>query len=106
MIRRPPRSTLFPYTTLFRSFAHSAELLASARDSQTQPLALGREAWQRHRLRLKLRGRGRSEQRGVVVVLPGHVIAGEQKLLVAEVDPEPVECWARRFELERLKQHV
>src|SRR5260370_22971766 len=38
MIRRPPRSTLFPYTTLFRSpdlagpstdlFAHSQELLA------------------------------------------------------------------------------
>src|SRR5258708_31645895 len=27
MIRRPPRSTLFPYTTLFRSFA---ELVASA----------------------------------------------------------------------------
>src|SRR5260370_32265859 len=24
MIRRPPRSTLFPYTTLFRSFAHMA----------------------------------------------------------------------------------
>src|SRR3712207_7196822 len=22
MIRRPPRSTLFPYTTLFRSFGH------------------------------------------------------------------------------------
>ena len=22
MIRRPPRSTLFPYTTLFRSFTH------------------------------------------------------------------------------------
>src|SRR5258705_10215103 len=28
MIRRPPRSTLFPYTTLFRSFPHRpAELL-------------------------------------------------------------------------------
>src|SRR2546429_9911317 len=26
MIRRPPRSTLFPYTTLFRSFARSAAL--------------------------------------------------------------------------------
>src|SRR5687767_15744978 len=25
MIRRPPRSTLFPYTTLFRSAARSAE---------------------------------------------------------------------------------
>src|SRR4051794_41757210 len=27
MIRRPPRSTLFPYTTLFRSHAHGAEEL-------------------------------------------------------------------------------
>src|SRR2546430_6707615 len=25
MIRRPPRSTLFPYTTLFRSFANESE---------------------------------------------------------------------------------
>src|SRR5260370_23884408 len=25
MIRRPPRSTLFPYTTLFRSVLHAAE---------------------------------------------------------------------------------
>src|SRR2546429_2697854 len=24
MIRRPPRSTLFPYTTLFRSYSHAA----------------------------------------------------------------------------------
>src|SRR3712207_7423657 len=27
MIRRPPRSTLFPYTTLFRSAYHSPQLL-------------------------------------------------------------------------------
>src|SRR3712207_7028950 len=27
MIRRPPRSTLFPYTTLFRSYPTQAELL-------------------------------------------------------------------------------
>src|SRR5438445_10229457 len=26
MIRRPPRSTLFPYTTLFRSFQFSVEI--------------------------------------------------------------------------------
>src|SRR3989449_7754290 len=36
MIRRPPRSTLFPYTTLFRSRArepaHRAELLVALRD--------------------------------------------------------------------------
>src|SRR2546430_3749674 len=32
MIRRPPRSTLFPYTTLFRSrlWAHTAAVLAAA----------------------------------------------------------------------------
>src|SRR2546422_2859292 len=28
MIRRPPRSTLFPYTTLFRSFEDLQDLLA------------------------------------------------------------------------------
>src|SRR3712207_8314328 len=30
MIRRPPRSTLFPYTTLFRSECGSAAAMASA----------------------------------------------------------------------------
>src|SRR2546427_3190442 len=30
MIRRPPRSTLFPYTTLFRSLAQHADFLSHA----------------------------------------------------------------------------
>src|SRR2546422_1761297 len=30
MIRRPPRSTLFPYTTLFRSRADAEEVVADA----------------------------------------------------------------------------
>src|SRR2546422_4206699 len=36
MIRRPPRSTLFPYTTLFRSLP-----LVIAGDSSFQPLSRG-----------------------------------------------------------------
>src|SRR2546427_11586356 len=32
MIRRPPRSTLFPYTTLFRSHVLAEEAAVSARD--------------------------------------------------------------------------
>src|SRR5256885_8798477 len=32
MIRRPPRSTLFPYTTLFRSARAGAHQLAAGRD--------------------------------------------------------------------------
>src|SRR2546426_1641113 len=39
MIRRPPRSTLFPYTTLFRS--HCRERIAAfARAGLTQPVIL------------------------------------------------------------------
>src|SRR5436189_3077629 len=30
MLRRPPRSTLFPYTTLFRSRAHALEAVRGA----------------------------------------------------------------------------
>src|SRR2546430_11420010 len=34
MIRRPPRSTLFPYTTLFRSFLHHGAKFQFAENSQ------------------------------------------------------------------------
>src|SRR5256885_7852976 len=36
MIRRPPRSTLFPYTTLFRSDQARAETLLKLRDAPAQ----------------------------------------------------------------------
>src|SRR2546422_8184711 len=43
MIRRPPRSTLFPYTTLFRSVhphqqPHESGLARAARADEAQPL--------------------------------------------------------------------
>src|SRR5437762_11293472 len=37
MIRRPPRSTLFPYTTLFRSFDPSASSVRNARSMRPCP---------------------------------------------------------------------
>src|SRR2546430_8802645 len=44
MIRRPPRSTLFPYTTLFRSQNHSRSGMCSSRHSSnlhhTVPVAV------------------------------------------------------------------
>src|SRR2546427_9582299 len=47
MIRRPPRSTLFPYTTLFRSGLRqpSADALAaiSLSDDDVRPVGVGRE---------------------------------------------------------------
>src|SRR5690242_20813935 len=40
MIRRPPRSTLFPYTTLFRSFVHRHDVDVPADELARQPHVL------------------------------------------------------------------
>src|SRR5260370_26983361 len=52
MIRRPPRSTLFPYTTLFRSRGHRSRVGGRSR---------GRQRARRHR-RGHGHRRGRSEE--------------------------------------------
>src|SRR3989449_6942964 len=39
MIRRPPRSTLFPYTTLFRSIAATTQMVAALVRPTTAPRA-------------------------------------------------------------------
>src|SRR2546427_7452672 len=58
MIRRPPRSTLFPYTTLFRSFeSHFADLLARGGFD----LVTGNPPWVRGE-RLPAQVRERSEE--------------------------------------------
>src|SRR5256885_12946986 len=54
MIRRPPRSTLFPYTTLFRSvspFARAAAPSAPASSSTSSP----REQPMLQKIRIKLK---------------------------------------------------
>src|SRR5258708_21923455 len=58
MIRRPPRSTLFPYTTLFRSVAHLvvAEEAGHARRGPSG------------------RGRGRSEEHTSELQSPDHLV--------------------------------
>src|SRR2546422_1722325 len=37
MIRRPPRSTLFPYTTLFRSFDYGGRSVVVSGDTRPSP---------------------------------------------------------------------
>src|SRR2546430_12632152 len=44
MIRRPPRSTLFPYTTLFRSRVHQCDESAQSRVAQERVSTDAREA--------------------------------------------------------------
>src|SRR5688572_31035475 len=37
MLRRPPRSTLFPYTTLFRSYPHAKKSTRSTHSTRGSP---------------------------------------------------------------------
>src|SRR3712207_7017992 len=41
MIRRPPRSTLFPYTTLFRSFVREHVAMVAARHGGSGDVVVG-----------------------------------------------------------------
>src|SRR2546427_6136958 len=64
MIRRPPRSTLFPYTTLFRSDDGVQVALARLELVEVvhQPVAHGDQAQQLARLEQVVLARGRSEE--------------------------------------------
>src|SRR3989442_788665 len=97
MIRRPPRSTLFPYTTLFRSRgarprAAGARARAAARGGprrargpSSQP-ALGRPATARgHRARARQRSRGHPG--GRAHRQPGHAHQRGDPRAAAEAEP-------------------
>src|SRR3712207_8705192 len=66
MIRRPPRSTLFPYTTLFRSRVQHPGELAGPAERLALPADHGARARQALPVLQHLRGRGRraAERRG------------------------------------------
>src|SRR2546429_3846320 len=59
MIRRPPRSTLFPYTTLFRSIAvrlsRYREIIIPGCQDDTKPIGRLRFCERRHRNFLRFR---------------------------------------------------
>src|SRR5256885_13167624 len=65
MIRRPPRSTLFPYTTLFRSVITSADKAWVVHLACTKPKELGyaSELWTRSALAAHVRKQDRKSTR-------------------------------------------
>src|SRR5256885_12549211 len=56
MIRRPPRSTLFPYTTLFRSQHPSTASSTASPQKVLDPDHPFHAGWESHRGRVRLRG--------------------------------------------------
>src|SRR5690348_18224943 len=88
MLRRPPRSTLFPYTTLFRSRAHEepaevvghlSHVLASAKQAQPLLSAFGQDFLDRVPKELLLAGefvhdQQRSEEHTSELQSPVHLV--------------------------------
>src|SRR3712207_7769623 len=69
MIRRPPRSTLFPYTTLFRSDLHERlPALTRVLDLEAGPAAIPRE--------VVLQAAAVAGRRAVAHERPRHVVPG------------------------------
>src|SRR5947208_13458534 len=72
MIRLPPRSTLFPYTTLFRSVQQAAHVLDRAQDHRA---VVDHQAWQPTRqMRLEGDRRPRSEEHTSELQSPDHLV--------------------------------
>src|SRR5260221_13348630 len=82
MIRRPPRSTLFPYTTLFRSI-RLCRLTAGGRDAGA--VVIGREGALADPAQLALGGSVLDEIE--CVGLDFHRIAGTDEADIARLDP-------------------
>src|SRR2546422_1141476 len=62
MIRRPPRSTLFPYTTLFRSLLWSALVEGQSKEASHAPLNTRTGAWEPFDFERPVSGCRRSEE--------------------------------------------
>src|SRR5258708_16599802 len=69
MIRRPPRSTLFPYTTLFRSCSRCARTRATASSCSRSGVSCATKCSRRACRRLK-----RSEEHTSELQSPDHLV--------------------------------
>src|SRR2546430_2586563 len=88
MIRRPPRSTLFPYTTLFRSHARAAHLLRGAHSD-------------RHHLLVRNTLAGRLPRGACIVAPPQPLIEGAavDVLLVEWIYSQALRLAARQVKI-------
>src|SRR2546427_6006061 len=96
MIRRPPRSTLFPYTTLFRSIAALRARMESLFASEGVRLALSGttapdfRALQNEGKIVLVNCAGPSITRGVRLLLQGLVLSDIRQAIFARANNPPV----------------
>src|SRR5256885_13294833 len=85
MIRRPPRSTLFPYTTLFRSGMHGTIEANNAMQNCDVLLAVGARFGHR------------------VIGKPKHFMSVERKIIHIDIDPSSI---SKRVKVDRSEEHT
>src|SRR5258708_34447678 len=86
MIRRPPRSTLFPYTTLFRSIDLPLSDIAAAVEGGDADLGLAYDLSERP----ALRALATSEWQIGAIVPPRHALARQSSVLLSECIGHPL----------------
>src|SRR3712207_9255962 len=91
MIRRPPRSTLFPYTTLFRSAASflgtvvdilTEKTIAAAKEKKVKHILLAGGVAANSLLRKQLSER--AEQEGMKLLYPSMKLCTDNAAMIAE----------------------
>src|SRR6185295_5782337 len=92
MIRRPPRSTLFPYTTLFRSIPHVGRLRVDERRraapvDQAEFLVPVPHVHRGRAAAIQLRRRPDEPAAARVFLLAGQELLGPERLLPAAAIP-------------------
>src|SRR3712207_6426255 len=113
MIRRPPRSTLFPYTTLFRSqFVERKRIEAELRESETRFRnifqSVGVSIWEEDFSRLKLaiddlKGQGVRDLRAHLADHPEFVREAISMVRVVDVNDAAVSAFAAKSKDELLE---
>src|SRR5437588_7092025 len=83
MIRRPPRSTLFPYTTLFRSFIAAVRREPALDEDRADACALGDKRSEEHTSELQ----SHSELVCRLLLEKKNVDAPHQRNAMTELDP-------------------
>src|SRR3712207_8553815 len=79
MIRRPPRSTLFPYTTLFRSRQRLIDGLGEPRDHERRRAARGGERVPHHEVEARHAGLGEGRHLGELRDAPARADREDRK---------------------------
>src|SRR5258708_18326351 len=98
MIRRPPRSTLFPYTTLFRSASRGfgRAIAAALTATGTQVVGIARDERELRAVREEL-GERRSEEHTSELQSPDHLVCRlllekkKQRRMTIQQNPWPAQ---------------